>query len=386
MKRFENLKPGESRCVFAVDLGALKRNILALKESLPEKMNIFGVVKANSYGLGSVKVSKAIESYVYGFCVATYGEAMELRENGIEKPILVLGPVEEDCYPSMAVLGIRPTIQTLEEAKAFQAASKSVNKNGLYHIAVDTGMSRIGLPVSKEGLKEASDIYGLEGIQAEGIFSHLATMDCPDYSEAIAQKERFLWFVGSLKEQGITFPIAHIANSIASISDQAFASEELLNGCRYGISLYGVYPAEDITRKKISVEPVASLHSLVTTLKTVPEGTGIGYGRTFITKRPTDVATVCCGYADGYPRAISGKGDVLINGERFHIIGRVCMDQLMVDVTDRKNDMKVGDVVTLFGKDGDEEISLDEIERKSGRLTYEVISLITPRVTKVYID
>ena len=379
----EVLLPGEERGYEIVDLQALRRNMAALRNSLSEKMNIVAVVKANAYGLGAIPVAKALDEFVWGYAVATFPEAVELRDAGIVKPVILLGPVPDRCYETAVSLGIRPVLFTREMGAAFSKAAEKAGKKGVYHIAVDTGMTRIGLTPDEDGEAIVKDLLALPCIEAEGIFTHLATIDCPDKSPALRQKDRFTAFVKDLQAQGIDFPLIHCANSVASITERAFEAEGVFNGCRYGICLYGDFPKETLDDCSISVEPVASLYSQVTYVKTVGKGTRVGYGGTYECTGDTKIATISFGYADGYPRSLSNKGQVLIRGHRVPIVGRVCMDQFMVDVT-AYPDIKAGDTVTLLGKDGGEEITLRDLDRWGGRFSYEFLCDISPRVKRVY--
>lgn len=366
-----------------VNLGALRRNMEALRQSLPEKMNIIVVVKANAYGLGAIPVSETVNDLCWGFAVATFKEGRELREAGFTKPILILGPISAENFAEAVELELRPVLFTEREGLLFREAAQKAGKTGKFHIAVDTGMSRIGVFPDESGKETVRKLTSLSGVQAEGIFTHLATIDCPDKSAALLQEKKFVRFLKELESEGITFALRHCANSVASITENAFSEETILNGCRYGICLYGDFPKEEKTDCRISVEPVASLYSEVTYMKTLQAGTAIGYGGTFVCPKETKIATVAFGYADGYPRGLSNKGFVLISGKRYPIVGRVCMDQFMVDVTEGP-DVKPGDKVTLLGKDGEEEITLTDMDRWSGRFSYEFLCDISARVSRYY--
>lgn len=405
-----SLTKGEERCFEVIDLNALASNIRALRAHVGEEMKIFAVVKANAYGLGVKDVARVIEPYTDFYAVATFDEAVEMNWISHGKPVLILGPVEDSCYADCVRLGIRPVVFDLHQAEALSKAAVQLDREALCHIAVDTGMTRIGVFPDEEGLETVKRIAALPGIKAEGIFTHLATMDCKSTAHAIQQVKRFKRFVLRLQKEGLSFPVVHVANSAASLLEGGFKDDPIINGCRYGISLYGVYPGvlpekaevDSDFAKACPVRPVVSLYARVTRVAEVKAGTGVSYGRTFITKKPTRIATISAGYADGYPRALSNKGAVLIHGKRCKILGRVCMDQFMVDVSGME-DIKVGDVVTLVGRGAEgrydedglfevkiadgksEEITIYEIEAKSGRLSYEVLCLVGERVKKVYL-
>ena len=379
--------PENERCHAVIDLGNVRKNLLAVKAGMPDRMKMIAVVKANSYGLGSVAVSKALQGEVWGYAVASFTEAMELREAGITEPILVLSSVSEAFFEECIRNGIRPAFFDVAALRRFGEAAGRLGLTGLCHIAVDTGMTRIGVFPDDEGFETVKEMSRIPHTRAEGIFTHLATMDETDPSAAILQKERFKNFVLRLRKAGISFELVHAANSAAIIREAGFAEEELFNACRYGISMYGAYPSEIRELRTVRILPVLSWYARVTRVATVPAGTAVGYGGTFVTERPTRIATIAVGYADGYPRSLSSKGEVLIRGKRARILGRVCMDQIMTDVTEIP-DAEAGDQAVLLGKapETGEEITVEELAGLSGRFPYEFFSLLTARVPRVYTD
>ena len=373
----------EKRCYAVIDLSALKENLRTAKRLIPPEMKVIAVVKANSYGLGSVRVAEAVLDEVWGFAVATFTEAVELRESGIQKPIIVLSMIPEVCYASAIEMDIRPTFYDDENLKRFGLEAKKLARTGRYHLAVDTGMTRIGLFPDEEGFRTALRMSEVPDTEAEGIYTHLATMDEDDPSSALLQVRRMKEFVERLLGAGLHFEMIHAANSAAMLLRNGLSGEGLFNACRYGISLYGAYPSEIEAFRKIPIRPVISWYGRITRIAEVPEGTAVGYGGTFVTCRPTRIATIAAGYADGYPRSLSGKGEVLIHGKRARILGRVCMDQFMADVS-AIPEAESGEFAVLLGRDGQDEITAEELSERSGRFPYELFSLIAPRVTRLY--
>ncbi len=368
------------RIYAAVYLDRIEHNMREMRKALAPETMIIGTVKADGYGHGAVAVAKTIDPYVGEFAVATAEEALELKRNGLSKPVLILGPVGSSHYEDMIKNDIRMTVFEYETARDISDAACALGKKAVVHIAVDTGMSRIGLVPSAESADIVKAISGLEGISIEGIFTHFARADETDDAPARTQFGRFTDFLRILEDEGIHIPIRHCANS-AAIIGMDYAD---LDAVRAGISIYGLYPSDEVDREKVKLEPAMEFKSFITYIKDIPPGTQVGYGGTWTAERKTRVATVSAGYGDGYPRGLSGKGSVLIRGKRAPILGRVCMDQFMVDVTDIPEAEK-GDEVTLFGRDGNEFIPLEEICALCGGFHYEIPCLITKRVPRVYI-
>ena len=361
--------------VMQVDLDAIEANFDAFRQSTG--IGICAVVKADAYGMGAVAVAQRLEGKCAFFAVATLSEALRLRDNGIATPILILSRVSTDAYPQIVARDIRPTIFLYQDALALSREAQLQGKTALFHIAVDTGMSRIGLQVTGEDADLCAQIAALPNITPEGIFSHYASADSQDLSSAREQEALFLEFMQMLKDRGITVPIRHISNSAG-----ALALDSHYEMVRLGISLYGAYPDPQV-RKSVALQPVFQWFSRVNYVKTLPAGRAIGYGGTYITTRPTRVATVSVGYADGYPRSLSGCFHVLIRGKKAPILGRVCMDQLMVDVTDIP-DAAIEDPVVLIGRSGDEVITLEQMADAAGMLHYTLVCGISPRVPRAY--
>ena len=365
-----------------IDLKNLKFNLDSLHAGTNPEMKFCAVIKANAYGHGAAQIAREIEDlpYIWGYVVATREEAYALRDNGISKPVLLLGPVREEDYVRLIGEKIRPVFYELDKVKAFSETAKKLGKTGFYHIAVDTGMSRIGLFPDEEGIETVKAMAALEMVKAEGIFTHLATADMLDNEPALLQNGRFLEFLLKLQGEGIGFPLTHAANSAATVLFQGLNYAM----CRVGVAMYGLCPSEDYDWMRTPLKPVLSLYSRVMFVKSVPEGTAVGYGGTFVTKRETKIATIPAGYADGYARSLSNVGEVLIRGHRCPIIGKICMDQMMADVTDLTEDVSEDDLVTLIGTDGAETISLEELGKKSGRFNYEFVCCLSDRVKRVY--
>ena len=369
-----------SRVYASIDLDAVESNMRAMKDSLPPSASMIGVVKTDGYGNGAVPVARAIDPYVKGYAVATIDEAIILRRHGIQKMILVLGVTHESRFEDLVRYDIRPAMFRYEEAGKL---SETAVKNGAranIHLAVDTGMSRIGMTPDEASADEAARISRLPGICIEGMFTHFARADETDRSPALVQLDRYLRFAELLEKRGVHIPVRHCSNSAGIIR----VPEANLNVVRAGITIYGIYPSEEVERDIVKLTPAMELKSHVSYVKNVERGTAVSYGGTFVTERFTRMATIPVGYADGYPRQLSNKGWVLIRGKKAPILGRVCMDQFMVDVTDIP-EVKAGDEVTLMGRDGEEFISVETLGDLSGRFSYEFVCGISKRVPRVYI-
>ncbi len=368
-----------TRVYAPIDLDAAAYNMQSMKKNLTPGTGMVGVVKADGYGHGSVPIAKAIEPYVEGYAVATAEEALLLRRHGISKWILILGVTHPAHYKALLEADIRPAIFTMEQAKPLSDLAVQAGKTASIHLALDTGMSRIGMTPDEAGADLAAAIAGLPGIRAEGLFTHFARADETDKRWAREQYERYLHFVELLAERGIQIPMKHCANSAAILD----LPEMGLDLVRAGISIYGLYPSDEVDRQAVPLRPVMGLKSLVTYVKTIQAGQAVSYGGTFVAEQEMTVATVPVGYGDGYPRNLSGKGRVLIHGQAAPILGRVCMDQFMVDVTGIAG-VEPGTEVTLIGKDGDQEITVEEIARTGGGFHYEIVCDIGKRVPRVY--
>ena len=368
------------RCYVEISLEAIGHNIREVKKRLPEGVKLLGVVKANAYGHGAVPVASYLENQVDYFATATIEEAVELRENGISAPILILGYVSPSQYGDLVEYDITQTIDSYAQALALEKEAARQNRKAKAHLAVDTGMTRIGFQVTEHDADEAAKIADLPHIELEGMFTHFSCADQEDKTYCSMQMEKYDKMTALLAERGVTIPLRHICNSagIMEFDDHRF---EMV---RSGIITYGIYPSEEVKKERLDLIPALSWKSHVIHVKEVGPGIGVSYGATYVTEKPmTRIATVSAGYADGYPRALSNQGYVLIHGKKAPIIGRICMDQMMVDVTDIP-DVQVEDVVTLVGTDGDETITIEEIANPAARFDYEMLCDISSRVTRVY--
>ena len=368
------------RCYAEISLEAIGHNIREVKKRLPEGVKLLGVVKANAYGHGAVPVASYLENQVDYFATATIEEAVELRENGISAPILILGYVSPSQYGDLVEYDITQTIDSYAQALALEKEAARQNRKAKAHLAVDTGMTRIGFQVTEHDADEAAKIADLPHIELECMFTHFSCADQEDKTYCSMQMEKYDKMTALLAERGVTIPLRHICNSagIMEFDDHRF---EMV---RSGIITYGIYPSEEVKKERLDLIPALSWKSHVIHVKEVGPGIGVSYGATYVTEKPmTRIATVSAGYADGYPRALSNQGCVLIHGKKAPIIGRICMDQMMVDVTDIP-DVQVEDVVTLVGTDGDETITIEEIANPAARFDYEMLCDISSRVTRVY--
>ena len=370
------------RIYAAINLDALCHNLEVMKRQIRNDTKICAVIKANGYGHGALPIAQRIESEetLWGFAVAALPEAVQLREGGITKPILILGYTFPEDYEILIRYEVRPAVFTIKMIRELGEAVKKSGYTGAYpiHLAADTGMSRIGFANLPGIGKEIAQALEGSHLAVEGVFSHFARADEEDKSNALEAMRKYLSFCDELTSAGISIPIRHLSNS-AGILELPEAHFDMV---RAGITLYGIYPSDEMRRDK-DLRPVMSLKSRVIHVKEVEEGVPVSYGGTYVTSRPTKIATISAGYADGYPRSLSSRGQVLIHGQRADIIGRVCMDQFMVDVTGHE-DVKTGDVVTLLGKDGQDEITADELGALSGRFPYEFVCDIGRRVPRTY--
>ena len=368
------------RRVYAeIDLDALEYNMRSMRERLPASMSLAAVVKTDAYGHGAVPVARTVDGYVSFYCVATAEEALNLRENGIVKPILLLGPHIGDDYEAVLASSVRPTVFTLRQAEAVSRAAVKLHLTAPVHIAVDTGMHRIGMAPAEASAELTEKIASLPGIRIEGLFTHLYRADEKDLSTAHLQIERFRSFRQMLSARGIVPAVTHAANS-AGIMELLGTEFDM---ARAGITMYGIYPSDEVDRTKLSLRPVMSLRSEISYVKEIGPGDEVSYGGTFRADRTMRIATVPTGYGDGYPRQLSSKGHVLIAGKKAPILGRVCMDQFMVDVSGIP-EAEEGSRVTLLGSCGEESISADLLGELSGRFPYEFVCDIAKRVPRVY--
>ncbi|MCB7317814.1 alanine racemase [Lacrimispora sp. 210928-DFI.3.58] len=370
-----------SRVYAAIDLDAVVSNMKEMKENLPPSTAMIGVVKTDGYGHGAVPVARAIDPYVEGYAVATIDEAIILRRHGIKKMILILGVTHESRYGELLRYDIRPAIFQYEKAKALSDLAVKNGKTAFIHLAVDTGMGRIGMKPDKASADMAERMSRLPGLRIEGMFTHFARADEADKAAYEAQYQAYLRFLGYLEERGVAIPIRHCSNSAGIIESLGSNSLDMV---RAGISIYGLYPSDEVDREAVKLRPAMALKSVITYIKDMEPGCPISYGGTYVTEKPMRVATIPVGYGDGYLRSLSGKASVLIRGKRARILGRVCMDQFMVDVTDIPEACE-DDEVTLIGRDGDDEITVEELAALGGGFHYEMVCNLGKRVPRVYV-
>jgi len=364
-----------------IDLSAIKNNIEEIRRITNPKSQVMAVVKANAYGHGAVEVSKVcLENGADRLAVARSTEALELRNAGITCPILVFGYCTEEEIEKMVENDITLTVYSFETASSIQKTAEKLGKHPKIHIKVDTGMSRLGFLPRKDAVETIQKIMELENIEVEGIYTHFADADNSDKTYTTLQFSRFTNFLHDLEENEIFIPIKHASNSAAIIDHP----ETHLNLVRPGIILYGLYPSELVHKERINLKPAMSLKVLVTHVKEVPENTKISYGCTFETKKPSKIASLPIGYADGFTRMLK-NGYVLIHGSRVPVIGRICMDQCMIDVSYIEN-VQVGDVVTIFGTQENETIPIEEFGEKLGTINYELVCMVASRVPRKYLQ
>ena len=370
-----------SRIQADIDLDAFAFNLESIKNNLKEDTKIITVLKADGYGHGALPLAREAvkDPRVWGVAVATVEEAEELRQGGIRKPLLILGYTYEENYEQIAREEFRPAVFKLSMARKLSQAAVKNNTVVNVNIKIDTGMSRIGYRDLETAVPEIMEISRLPGIRIEGLFTHFARADEKKTDPAYVQFRKFQEFQKALEAQGLEIPICHCSNSAGIIR----MPEANLNAVRAGVILYGLYPSEDVEKEPVPLKPVMELKSHIAYIKTVEAGVQISYGGTFTTQRETRVATIPVGYADGYARGLSNKGSVLIRGKRAPILGRVCMDQFMVDVTDIPQAQELDEVV-LLGRSGDEQITMEELGELSGRFNYEFACCISKRVPRIY--
>lgn len=370
-----------------IDLDAISKNLGEIKANLAPETSVMAVIKTDGYGHGAVPIAREMEKEgsVSGYAVATAEEALILRHSGIRKPILVLGYTFPYSYERLIMEEISMTVfcnDTLQELSNVSAAlmEKGICKTAKIHIKVDTGMSRIGIRPDEEGIAFVQKALETKGIKTEGIFTHFARADEEDKSSALRQLAEFENFLKAVKEQtGEEILLKHCSNS-AGIIELPMANMDLV---RAGIILYGLWPSQQVQKDLVKLIPALSLYSRIIYIKEIKEGTPVSYGGTFTAPCDMRIATVPAGYGDGYPRGLSGKGYVLVHGKKAAVLGRVCMDQFMIDVTDIES-ARQGDKVTLIGKDGEEKITMEMLGELSGRFNYELACSLGKRIPRVY--
>ena len=371
-----------SRVYAKIDLDAIAYNMEQMKQNIRPETKVMAVIKADGYGHGAVQIAEMMErwNYIWGFAVATLDEAVVLRTEGIQKPILVLGCVFPDQYMEMLKHEIRMNIYTEEMAESISRMAAREGKTAYMHIKLDTGMSRLGFGINEQSAETIKRISKMPNVNMEGIFTHFTKADEKDKSFTKKQIQEFVWMTERLKEKNVRFTYEHCSNS-AGIIDVPEANFDIV---RAGISTYGLYPSEEVDKTNVKLKPALALKSHVAFVKEIERGTPVSYGGTFVAKEKMKIATSPVGYADGYPRSLSNKGYVLIRGKKAPILGRVCMDQFMVDVTQIEG-VSFGDKVTMIGKDGNEILPVEVLSELSGRFNYEFVCDLGKRIPRVYV-
>ena len=363
-----------------VDLRAIRQNMINIRKKAGQGPKVMAVIKADGYGHGAAEIGQYIYDEADYFGVATIEEAVELREAGIDKPILVLGYTSPSLYGQNLKYDVEQTVYTMEAAEKMSEEAVKSGRTARIHIALDTGMTRIGVSPDEKGLAFVQAVQRLPGISVVGLFSHLSCADMADKTYTREQLARFDFFVELLEKNHISIPVKHVCNcaGIMEFDDHRY------DMVRAGIILYGLYPSEEVRKEALELAPAMEWKTHVVNIMEPEMNRGISYGATYVTDHPCRIATISIGYADGYPRSLSNKGWVLIHGKKAPIVGRVCMDQTMVDITDIP-DVKMEDVVTLIGRDGEERISVEDMADLSGSFNYEFVCDVGQRVKRIYL-
>ncbi len=370
-----------ARTVWAeINIDNLAHNMKEIRRNTKEGTLVTAVVKANAYGHGSVETGKVfLENGVDRLAVATVQEGMELRKAGIKAPILILGATPNSQHSLAVKWDLIETVFSYENAKELSKIAKENNKIAKIHIKIDTGMGRIGFLPQKETIRQIKRINSLSNLKIEGIFTHFARADERDKTFTKEQFNKFNWIIKEIEKLGINIPIKHVSNS-AGIID---LPEYNLDMVRAGIINYGIYPSNEVNKEKMKLKPAMALKTKISNIKKVPENMGISYGHKSITKRESIIGTIPIGYADGFTRLLSSKGEVLVKGKRVPIIGRICMDQSMIDLTDIDH-INIGDEVVIFGEQNNHYIHVDEIAKKLGTISYEIVCMVGRRIPRIY--
>lgn len=364
-----------------IDLDSLAHNMKEIRKIVRQESLITAVVKANAYGHGAVESSKVfLANGGDRLAVASLEEAIELRQHGIQAPIMVLGYTPESRYQEVLEHNIIQTIYSYSSAKCLSEKAGRVNKKALIHIKIDTGMGRIGYLPGSASIEEIVRIANLANIEIEGVFTHFATSDERDKSFTRLQYDRFMDMVDGLEEEGLDIAIKHVSNSAAIID----LPEYNLDMVRAGIILYGLYPSNEVEKSRIKLRPAMTLKSRISNIKIVAKDYGISYGQVFKTREESKIATIPLGYADGYPRLLTGQGQAFVNGELVDLVGRICMDQLMLDVS-KVEDISLGDEVILFGN-GIQGLAIDDMAEKLTTINYEIVCMMGRRLPRVYME
>ncbi|MCI5727587.1 MAG: alanine racemase [Clostridium sp.] len=345
-----------------------------------EGREVIAVVKADAYGHGAIDiVDTLLENGVSRLAVAVITEGIELRKNNVNAPIMILGYTPITFAKELINYNIEQTVSTLEYAKELSKIAEEMHTKAKIHIALDTGMGRIGFIPNEKSADEVKEISKLKGIEIVGLFTHFSTADEKDKTYTNMQFEKLTSFIKMLDDRNVDIEVKHCSNSGAIID----MHETFLDAVRAGIILYGYYPSDDVDKSKLSIKPALTLKTTVSHIKEMDENMYISYGRTYKTNKKSLIATLPIGYADGYSRGLSGKAKVIVNGKFANIVGRICMDQCMIDVTDI-GDVKIGDEVILLGSEGELKYDADDFAKDLNTINYEIICMLKQRVPRVY--
>lgn len=365
-----------------INLDAIAHNLREIRKITNRKAEIMGVVKADAYGHGVWGVTQTLlENGVTRLAVSMLDEAIQLRKNGIDVPILILGYTDPVRAEEIISYNVTQTVFSHDLAKALSDAAVKLDRNVKVHIKLDTGMTRVGFMPGYSAVKNVIEISKLPRIVIEGLFTHFASADEKDKSYTHMQFERFMSICSELGRIGVHIPVKHVCNSAGVMK----FPEMHLDMVRTGLIMYGMYPSEEVDKSRLDLRPAMTLKANVILVKEVEKNTSISYGRIFTTGRESKIATIPIGYADGYTRLLNNKGKVLINGEIAPVVGKICMDQCMADVTDMSGEVHVGDEVVLFGRQGGAEIKVEEVAAAIGTINYEVVCIIGKRIPRVYL-
>lgn len=366
--------------IVEINLDAVKHNVREFKKRVnDENIAMMAAVKANGYGHGAIEIAKAaIKAGVSHLAVAFIDEGIELREAGITVPILILGYTPEEAVVDAIEYDIMMTVYRIEDLRNIDHIAERLQKKARIQIKADTGMSRIGLQ-EEEVTPFLQELKEMKHVEVEGMFTHYSTADEVDKAYTFMQKGLFEKAVNTAKSMGIHLPLIHSSNSAGTME----LDNEFQNMVRVGIGVYGMYPSKEVDHKTVSLQPALTLKSKVAHVKHAKKGRGVSYGNTYVTTGDEWIATIPIGYADGFSRQLSNKGYALVNGVKVPIIGRVCMDQLMLDVT-KVMPLHVGDEVVFYGKQGNEEITVEDIADTLGTINYEVTCMLDRRIPRVY--
>lgn len=365
-----------------IDLSAIAQNMREIRRVVSNPVEIMAVVKANAYGHGIIETTRVVlANGASRLAVAKLTEGKELKNAGINVPVLLLGYIPPDQYSEAINCSLELTVYNLEMAEVLNATAGSLGRKAVVHIKIDTGMGRLGLQSGKVALKDVLQIARLPYLKVEGIFTHFASADSRDKSYALEQFELFVSFISKLSKTGLEIPLRHCANSAAVID----LPQTYLNVVRPGIAIYGLYPSDEVQHSAVDLKPAMTFKTRVAQVKKVPAGYKISYGSTYRTPAPTVIATLPVGYADGYSRLLSSRGKVLVHGQKAEVVGRVCMDQCMID-TGHIMGVCPGDEVVLFGHQKNVALPVEEVARAIGTINYEVVCMVNSRVPRVYLE